>query len=210
MRAVPPTKRRGHIKKLGVDLAELARKHPDKKVELWAEDEARLGLQPILRRQWAGPGERPIALHRRAYRWLYAFHFVHPATGKGFWLLMPEANTGVMSVALAEWVKEVNPRADKLLVLLVDQAGWHLSKDLRVPEGVVLYPLPPYSPELQPTECTWPILREALANRLFENWEVFYETLSERCRWMTRNPWAVAARTAWDWIVQAEHVAQSI
>ncbi|NJN28982.1 MAG: IS630 family transposase, partial [Cyclobacteriaceae bacterium] len=180
------------------------------KVELWAEDEARLGLQPILRRQWAGPGERPIALHRRAYQWLYAFHFVRPSTGQGFWLLMPEANIGVMSVALAEWVKEVNPQGDKLLVLLVDQAGWHLSKELRVPEGVVLYHLPPYTPELQPTECTWPLLREALANRLFETWEVFYETLSERCRWMTRNPSQVASRTAWTWLLHAENVAQSI
>jgi len=130
MRKVPPTKRRRHIKKLVEDLAELARSHPDKKVELWAEDEARLGLQPLVRRQWSLIGVRPVALQKRSYRWLYAFHFVRPSTGQGFWLLMPEANTGVMSVALAEWVKEVNPMGEKLLVLLIDQAGWHVAKDL--------------------------------------------------------------------------------
>ena len=210
MRAVPPMKQKRHIKKLTVDLEELARSHPDKKIELWAEDEARLGLQPIIRRQWAAAGQRPEALHRRAYQWLYAFHFVRPATGAGYWLLMPEVNTGVMSVALEEWVKEINPIGDKLLVLLIDQAGWHLSEDLRIPESVVLYPLPAYTPELQPTECTWPLLREALANRLFETWDVFYECVSERCRWMTRNPTVVAARTAWQWLVQAECIAQSI
>jgi len=97
---------------------------------LWAEDEARLGLQPLVRRQWSLIGVRPVALQKRSYRWLYAFHFVRPSTGQGFWLLMPEANTGVMSVALAEWVKEVNPMGEKLLVLLIDQAGWHVAKDL--------------------------------------------------------------------------------
>ena len=151
-----------------------------------------------------------MALHRRAYQWLYAFHFVRPSTGQGFWLLMPEANTGVMSVSLSEWVKEVNPHGDKLLVLLVDQAGWHLSKHLCVPQGVILYPLPAYTPELQPTECTWPLLRESLANRLFENWSDFYETTSARCRWLTQNPTVVAARTAWNWILQAENAAYSV
>jgi hypothetical protein len=120
---------------------------------------------------------------------------------------MPEVNTGVMSVALAEWVKEVNPAGQKLLVLLIDQAGGHVAKDLKVPEGVVLYPLPPYTPELQPTESTWPLLRESVANRLQDCWESFHETVRARCRWMTQNPALVATRTAWDWIVQAENQA---
>lgn len=210
MRKVPPMKRRRHIKKLAEDLVELARSHPDKKVELWAEDEARLGLQPIVRRQWSPIGVRPVAVQKRSYRWLYAFHFVRPSTGQGFWLLMPGVDTGVMSVALAEWVKEVNPAGDKLLVLLIDQAGWHVAKSLKIPEGVLLYPLPAYTPELQPTECTWPLLRESVANRLQDCWESFHETLSARCRWLTQNPATVAARTAWDWIVQAESSAQSI
>lgn len=191
-------------------MAELAARHPDQKVELWAEDEARLGLVPIVRRQWSPVGVRPIALQKRAYRWLYAFHFVRPSTGQGFWLLMPGVDTAIMSVALAEWVKEVNPAGDKLLVLLIDQAGWHVAKGLKVPPAVVLYPLPPYTPELQPTEATWPLLREAVANRLQDCWDSFHETVSARCRWLTQNPAAVAARTAWDWIVQAERAAQSI
>jgi|GEM_PF-4282869 len=71
-------------------------------------------------------------------------------------------------------------------------------------------PCRPIPPELQPTECTWPLLRESVANRLQDCWESFYETLSARCRWMTQNPAIVAARTAWDWIVRAENRAYSI
>ena len=55
---------------------------PNKKVELWAEDEARIGLQPIIRKVWAQKGNRPIANQNRKYEWVYVYAFVHPKTKK--------------------------------------------------------------------------------------------------------------------------------
>jgi transposase len=50
-------------------------------------------------------------------------------------------------------------------VVLLDNAGWHVAKRLAVPANVVLHFLPPYTPELQPAEPLWPLIREAVANR---------------------------------------------
>src|SRR5919205_47875 len=60
-------------------------KAADRVVELWAEDEHRAGLKPILRRVWAKRGQRPIAVSRPRYEWLYLYAFVHPASGAVEW-----------------------------------------------------------------------------------------------------------------------------
>ena len=59
-------------------VTEEAAKHPDKPVEVWATDEHRLGLKPILRRVWAPKGQRPIALGHHRYKWVYVTAFVQP------------------------------------------------------------------------------------------------------------------------------------
>src|SRR3954471_10216097 len=72
-------------KKLAAVVAEEAAKHPDKPVEVWATDEHRIGLKPILRRVWAPKGQRPIALGHPRYKWLYVTAFVQPISGEVFW-----------------------------------------------------------------------------------------------------------------------------
>jgi len=152
-------------------------------------------------------GERPMAPHRRAYQWVYAYHFVKPASRQGHWLILPSVNVEWMGEALKNWVKEVDPDRKKLLVLLIDGAGWHKSKKLPVPENVLLYPLPSYTPELQPVESTWPLLREAVANRFFKTISSLKEKLIERCRYLFDNPDLVKGRTNWHWIAAVENLA---
>ena len=52
-------------------MEKLEEAHPEAEVQLWAEDEARLGLKPLIRRVWAPVGERPIARFNRGYEWTY-------------------------------------------------------------------------------------------------------------------------------------------
>lgn len=63
---------------LPVTLADEQRAHPAVKVELWSSDEHRVGLQLIVRLVWAPKGERPEAVVRPRYEWLYVVAFVHP------------------------------------------------------------------------------------------------------------------------------------
>src|SRR4051812_50008403 len=62
-------------------MEELAREEPDRSVQVWAFDEHRAGLKPVIRRVWARRGQRPLALGHHRFPWLYVFGFVRPATG---------------------------------------------------------------------------------------------------------------------------------
>jgi transposase len=60
--------------------------------------------------------------------------------------------------------KQVNPQNNKLLILLMDRGGWHTTKKLKGLNNIIIYPIPAYTPKLNPTECIWPLIRECLAN----------------------------------------------
>lgn len=162
-------------------LEALREAHPAAEVQLWAQDEARLGLKPVMRRVWAPVGERPVARFKRGYKWTYLHGFVRPESGEVFWMILPTVNTELFSLALREFAKEVGAGEDKHIVLVVDQAGWHTGGEVEIPEGVHLEFLPAGSPELQPAERLWPLGNEALANGLFEEIEQIEQTLFERC-----------------------------
>lgn len=176
----------------------------DKKIEIWAQDEARLGLQPILRRIWSPKGKRPIARQIRKYQWIYAYAFVHPLTGKSFWLTLPTTNTILMSMALKEFSRYVDPHQERIIILLIDRAGWHVSKELEIPANIQLCPLPSYTPELQPVECGWPLLRESVANRYFDNLDKFENIIVNRCAWLNKNPETLKGAVGFRWIQEIE------
>lgn len=182
-------------------MGELGREHPGKAVELWAEDEARLGLKPIARRAWAVRGRRPTANGRSKYEWLYVYGFVRPADGRTLELILPAANTDWMELALAEFGRWADPAGEKLLVVLVDNAGWHVAKRLARPPNVVLHRLPPCTPELQPAEPLWPLLREVVANRGYEALEEMEPDLVGRCGWLIDHPEVVRGAVGFGWAV---------
>ncbi len=134
---------------------------------MWAEDEARLGLKPIARRVWSLKGQRPRSNGQSKFESPYVFGFAHPATGRTRTLILPKANAGTMTAALADFARWADPDGRKVLVLIVDNAGWHIAGKLAVPANVVLHHLPSCTPELQPVEPLWPLVREALANKAF-------------------------------------------
>jgi transposase len=176
----------------------------NKKIEIWAQDEARLGLQPTIRRIWAIKGKRPIAKQTRKYQWVYAFAFVHPLTGKSFWLILPTVNTALMNMALKEFYEYIDPKKEKVIVLLIDNAGWRKSKELEIPENIKIFPLPPYTPELQPVECSWPLLKETVANKYFDNLDTFENIIAKRCSWLNKNPATLKGAVGFSWIQEIE------
>lgn len=173
--------------------------HPDAEVEVWAQDEARIGLKPILRRAWALRGDRPLAVHNPRYKWVYVFGFVRPDTGRVFSLLMPTVSTAVMSICLEHFANEVGASATRRIVLVLDGAGWHTAKDLVVPEGIDLVFQPPYSPELQPSEQLWPLLHEPLANRNFVDLDELEDVLCEACCGLEDDPEYLRSQTLFHW-----------
>ena len=155
--------------------------NPEATVEFWAFDEHRLGLKPILKKVWSPVGERPIAMVNPRYEWLYVYGYVRPLTGATEWNLIPRVNQDWFEASLEDFAQAVGAGKDKIILLQVDQARWHTTEKLEVPEGIELILQPPYSPELQPSERLWSLVDEPLVNKAIESLERLEEILVERC-----------------------------
>lgn len=172
--------------------------HPEQRIEIWFQDEARVGQKGRVSHRWWLRGERPLGLCDRRFSSAYIFAAVCPATGAEFALVMPEVNTKAMNCFLKEFSKRVAPEVHAILVM--DQAGWHGAKKLVVPEDITPVSLPPYSPELNPVERIWLYLRERfLSHRILDDYDAIVEaccqawnalaTDTERLRSLTSYPW---------------------
>ena len=155
-------------------MPETARSKP---LEIWFQDEARVGQQGTLTRIWAERGTRPRAPRDTRYIWSYIFGAVCPERAEAAALIMPHADTQAMSAHLAEIAKTVASGAHALLIL--DGAGWHGSAELEVPDNITLLKLPPYSPELNPMENVWAYLRaNTLAISVFDKLGIHFALVS--------------------------------
>ncbi len=137
----------------------------------------RLGQKNKITRRWARRGTRPPALVDLRTQSAYLFGAICPARGTGAAIVMPHADTEAMQHHLDEIGGRVGPKAHGLVVL--DQAGWHITEKLRIPDNLSLLPLPPKSPELNPAENVWEFLRQdKLSNLIFQTYDVI---VSQAC-----------------------------
>ena len=127
-------------------------------VEIWFQDEARVGQRRTVTRIWAPKGSRPRAIRQQQFEAAYVFGAVCPAKGKATWV-MPKANSEGMQLHLDVIAAAVT--SGKHAVLVVDRAAWHVTAKLRVLANLSILPLPPYSPELNPVEQIRPQLRQS-------------------------------------------------
>ena len=98
-----------------------------------------------MRRIYVPEGEQPVANVNPRYEWLWLYGFVHPHSGETYWWILPLVNTDIFNEVLADFASEFKLGKDKRILLVMDQAGWHKSKDLVIPEGLHLSYLPAYS-----------------------------------------------------------------
>lgn len=166
---------------LPLKVFELREKYPDAEIDLWFFDEHRVGLKPTTRKVWARIGQRPIAVVQHRYQWLYVYGFVQPKTGETLWYLIPRVNTRWLNVVYQNFAIDAGVSANRMLVLVQDNAGWHRSQKVKIPEGIILEFLPAYSPELQPAERLWTLVDEPLVNKHFETIDEIEELLIKRC-----------------------------
>jgi transposase len=177
----------------------LKERYPTAKVELWCEDEQRLGLKPIIRKVWSPIGQRPSVKVHQPYQWTYLYAFACPKSGDLHWLVLPTVNAELFSVALENFAEEVGAGTRKRILLVLDRAGWHTAKKLKVPEGIHLQFLPSHSPELQPSERLWPLSNEGVANRHFEEIEELEEALIDRCVALSDQPELIRSYIRYHW-----------
>jgi hypothetical protein len=171
----------------------------DQPVEIWFQDEARVGQQGTLTRLWAKRGARPRAPRDRRYEWAHLFGAICPARAVGAAWVVPKANAWAMTLHLQEISRQVASGAHAVVIL--DGAGWHQAGgELRLPPNISLLPLPPKSPELNPVENVWEYLRQnSLSLRVWDDYDAIVTTCCDAWNALMAMPERIASITRRDW-----------
>lgn len=180
-------------------VAQIQEQHPEQTIELWAQDEQRVGTKPIIRKVWAEKGKRPLVLQHRGYKWLYVYGFVHPSSGRTETWLMPSVNVDSFGCVLEAFAKATGAGEGKQVVVVLDRAGWHTSSQVELPPGLHLVFQPASSPELQPAEHLWGLISEVLANKLLKTIDEVEQLVAQRCIWMGEQLELIRSRTLFSW-----------
>ena len=125
-------------------------------LRLYFQDEGRFGRINTVQKCWCKKGIIPKVTQQLIREYTYAFSSVCPETGNLFSLIMPYADGQAMNIFLK--LLSEQQQAERI-ILCMDKAGWHTTKQLKVPKNIILWFLPPYSPELNPVELIWRELR---------------------------------------------------
>jgi hypothetical protein len=175
-------------------------------VRLMFQDEGRFGLLGKPRRCWAPVGVRPVVGARLVRKFSYAFAAVCPHDGVMDSLILPWVNAQTMSLFLATVAQR---HADEFVVMVMDQAGWHIASELEVPANMKLILLPPYSPEINPAEHIWKALREdCVGNTVFASLEAADKALCAGLKSLELDHSRMQSLTGFKWITSISLIAK--
>lgn len=143
------------------------------RAKVWVMDEARFGLHTMLRKIWSLRGVRPVVNCQIKYEWDYLYGALEVTRGEAHFCQIGGANLEWDRLYLQD-LAATDPQA--IHILIRDQAGFHLRDgDPRLPANVRIIDLPPYSPELNPCEQLWDLIKDELGNRIFRSIEELRE-----------------------------------
>jgi len=170
---------------------------PDAKIRIMFGDEAGFGRISDPSDCWAPSGVRPIVPCHHIREYEYAYGAIDPIDGESFFLIMPNCDTDCMNVFL----RELSAEYPKDYILLpLDNAMWHKSKALTIPDNIRLLYLPPRTPEMNPIEQIWKEIRKlGFKNKTFQTLDKVVKKLCDTCNSLTND--CVKSVTGRDWIL---------
>jgi transposase len=173
----------------------------DAAVAAFKKTSPRVWRRSRMKRPAAKRGTRPSAPRDLRTASAYIFGAICPAQGKGAGLVLPRGTTEAMALHLAEISQAVAP--GRHAVLLLDQAGWHVSSKLKVPANITLVPLPAKAPELNPVENIWQFLRENwISNRVFTSYTDILDHCCAAWNKLIDQPWTIMSIGLREWAHQ--------
>lgn len=152
-------------------------------------------------RRWFQRGMRPRMVKDQRYRSAYILGAVCPARDTGAAIVLTHVSVMAMNLLLEEVAAQLP--AGTHAVMLIDNAGWHIANDLRVPPNISLVHLPPYSPELNAIERVWQYLRDRyLSGRLFGGTRAIVDACCEAWNKLIAETGRIQSLTDFEWARQ--------
>lgn len=153
-------------------------------INLYFQDESRFGLMTHTGTCIAAKGVQPIVAYQQKFANTYLWGSYSPIDGDSFvW----EIN-GVDGTIFQEYLNGLSEQRPKeLKILIIDNAGFHSTKNIDIPPNIRLINIPPYSPELNPCEQVWGYIKQRYKNQVFKTMEQLKEWLHNTVKSMNTN-----------------------
>lgn len=153
-------------------------------VNLYFQDESRFGLMSHMGSCISAKGIRPVINYSHKFSSTYLYGSYSPIDGDSFvW----EVN-GVSTKIFETYLHALSAhRPKEFKIVVIDNAGFHSTKNIRVPDNIFLLNIPPYTPELNPCEQIWAYIKTRFKNQVFKNMEELKEWLYQKVNSMSEN-----------------------
>ena len=143
-------------------------------VNLYFQDESRFGLITKQKRVITAKGLKPIGKYKHSYKYKWLWGSFSPITGESFCM----TSDGVCKELFIKYLEDFGKHKPKeLKIIIIDNAAFHSTKDIILPKNIVLLPIPPYSPELNPAERVWQWMKDKTAMKIYDTIEILEEKL---------------------------------
>jgi transposase len=172
-----------------------------RRVRIWVVDEHRYGLIPVVRKCWTLKGLRPTAPYQTKYEWSYLYSALEiDGQNAAEFACLPGVGLELSRLFL-ERLAARDPEAEHIVIW--DQAGFHPQPHLHeVPARIHLLPLPPYSPELNPVEVIGDVIKDRIANTLWETLDALENAIGEELRPIYETAERVRSLVSHGWLIE--------
>jgi len=134
-------------------------------VNLYFQDESRFGLKTHVGKCLTARGIKPIVKYQHAFKNTYLYGSFSPINGDSFIYEIEGTTSEIFYLYLKEFSKY---KPKEIKVIIIDNAGFHSMKKFNLPDNIILIRIPPYSPELNPSEKIWHYIKQHYKNTVFE------------------------------------------
>ena len=145
-------------------------------VNLYFQDESRFGLITKQKRVITAKGIKPIGKYKHSYLYKWLWGSFSPITGESFCM----TTDGVCKDLFIKYLEDFSQhKPEELKIIVIDNAAFHSTKDVVLPENIVLMPIPPYCPELNPAEKVWQWMKDKIAMKIFDTLETLENKMDQ-------------------------------
>lgn len=111
-------------------------------------------------------GIRPIGKYKHSYQYRWLWGSFSPITGESFCMTTEFVSKDFFIHYLNDFSLH---KPEELKIIVIDNAGFHSTKDIILPENIILLPIPPYCPELNPAEKMWQWMKDKIAMKIYDD-----------------------------------------